>query len=599
MSVIQAKTIKDILSGALLNISDLADLVSSSAKTLANYAALRAYTGGSDTVCITQSGMSGVFKRLSGSSLTDNGGTIIVDGAGRVWLREYSNDVMATWFGVVPSNSSPAIAKSNAEAINLACDFVGAQFPGRVILPRGTIYLTDTNPTAGSWDNNRAIYLRYDAIEIYGQGIGVTILKLIDNANCTVIKVGSYVENTVVARRCVIGNMQIDGSRATQKTPTTTLDHFSGIAVSNNCEYTVLQDLYVTDTPYYGIGIGQDGLSNCKVYRVETNRTGGDGLDWKNNSNNQTGGIIDGFKARNFGLLPLANVLTPQAGLDMRSGIHATNIDISEMTGPSGLIGIRIQIGTAGETLAQPTTIDKFKVVGTNASDSNGVRVISRGSVVSNGRVNACSDGVSLSNLDCRMSDIIAESNNVGFRLWGTADPSIEADTGTHSGLMARSNSQAGIVCDSVDEITFIGADVRNNGIGYDIRTGCTNIRIIGGSCSGNTTPLSDLGTGTVVTSVSSFRTRQKLSTNLPIDSTGVKSLTFNHTLAVTPDITDVQLTLNRDPSYNLGDFQVVNLWVTGTTSSTITAQARVAAASATVGAVCKVIADVSAKSTI
>lgn len=564
-------------------------------KVLADYNSLRNYSGSATSVIITNSRISGQFNRLLSSSLLDNGGTIIVDSLSRVWLREYQYDVMAEWFDVIPGDSSPAVALSNAQGINKACDFVGNQFPGRVILPRGTIYLTDTNPSAGSWDNKRAIYLRFGGINLGGQGVGRTILKLIDQANCTVIKVGSYVEQTVSVWRCKISDLEIDGSRLTQIEPTPTQDHFAGIAVSNNCQYTELRNLYVRDTQYYGIGLGQDGLSNCRVYNVETNRTGADGLDWKNNSNDQTGGIIDGFKARNFGLLPMSNVLTPQAGLDLRSGVSANNINISSMTGESGLIGIRIQRGTAGEVMAQPSTISNWKVEGSGAADSQGVRVISRGSTVEYGSAKGCDDGVSISNLDCRLSNVVSESNNTGLRLWGST---VEADTLTATGLLIRSNTLAGVVCDSVDEVTFLGADIRNNGVGIDIRAGSSNIRFIGGSCTGNTTQLNDNGTGTVIQHVSGLRTRQRISASVPIDSVGVKNITVNHTLGVTPSVSDVQLQLRR--ATNVGDWVPGALNITNDPTSTqIFAQLRVVTASATAGATVNVDFDIQSKCTM
>jgi len=564
---------------------------------LANYTALRNYSGAAESVFITQSELAGTFIRLSSSSLQDNGGTIIVDTLNRVWFRVYDFDIPVSWFGVKVGDNTPATALENALSINRALDFVGSAFPGRVLLGRGTTWVTNTNPNpTAHWDNRRAIYMRYDGIPFAGQGIGKSILKLIDGADCTVIKIGSYVEETVVATRCRISAMQIDGSRATQTTPTNTENHFSGIAVSNNCSSTILEDLYVTDTPYYGIGIGQDGLGFCKVIRVETNRTGGDGLDWKNNSNNQTGGIIEWFRARNFGLLPLSNVLTPQAGLDLRSGVRAYNIDISEMTGESGLVGIRIQVGTAGETLAQPSSVEGFKVVGSSASNSQALRLIGRGSVARAGYVSGCTDGVSASNLDINLSDITSESNAVGFRFWGV-DP-IEADTGSHKGLMARSNTQAGFIFDSVDEVTLIGCDARNNALGIDIRTGSTNIRYLGGSCSGNTTQLSDLGSGTIIQNVSGLRTRQRVTASVPIDSTGIKNITVNHTLGVTPNINDVQLQMRRGS--NVGDWEPGALNLTNDPTSTqIFAQLRVITASATAGATVNVDLDIQSKCTM
>lgn len=69
---------------------------------LANYAALRAYTGTVTPVRVTDPLLAGFFRLdTADSSSADNGGTIIVDGTGRRWKREYSGYVKAAWFGAV------------------------------------------------------------------------------------------------------------------------------------------------------------------------------------------------------------------------------------------------------------------------------------------------------------------------------------------------------------------------------------------------------------------------------------------------------------------------------------------------------------------
>jgi hypothetical protein len=72
------------------------------AKPMQSYTALRAYTGRATGVRITTPGIAGFFYRsLTDVTSADNGGTIIVDGAGRRWLRLFSGLVNVKWFGVV------------------------------------------------------------------------------------------------------------------------------------------------------------------------------------------------------------------------------------------------------------------------------------------------------------------------------------------------------------------------------------------------------------------------------------------------------------------------------------------------------------------
>ena len=69
-------------------------------------------------------------------------------------------------------------------------------------------------------------------------------------------------------------------------------------------------------------------------------------------------------------------------------------------------------------------------------------------------------------------------------------------------GLVALSNVQAGIVYDSVDDVTVLNSDVRENGIGHEVRAGCTGICIMGGTCTSNRRDFVDEGKGTVVAAV-------------------------------------------------------------------------------------------------
>lgn len=90
------------------------------AKPMANYTALRAYTGRATGVRITQSGLAGFFQRDDADTTSaDNGGTIIVDASGRRWKRLYSGFVEVRWFGA----DHTGVADS-ADAIEAAIAFV-------------------------------------------------------------------------------------------------------------------------------------------------------------------------------------------------------------------------------------------------------------------------------------------------------------------------------------------------------------------------------------------------------------------------------------------------------------------------------------------
>lgn len=77
------------------------------ARPIADYTALRAYTGRAAQVRITSTGISGFFYYDSGDTTSlDDGGTIIVASNGRRWKRLYDGAVNVKWFGAVGNGST-------------------------------------------------------------------------------------------------------------------------------------------------------------------------------------------------------------------------------------------------------------------------------------------------------------------------------------------------------------------------------------------------------------------------------------------------------------------------------------------------------------
>lgn len=76
--------------------------IADGAKTLQDYAALRAYTGRAKGVRLTTPGIAGTFERDAGDTTSaDNGGTIIVDASGRRWKRQFDGTAYFSWFEMV------------------------------------------------------------------------------------------------------------------------------------------------------------------------------------------------------------------------------------------------------------------------------------------------------------------------------------------------------------------------------------------------------------------------------------------------------------------------------------------------------------------
>lgn len=117
------------------------------AKSLAGYAALRAYSGRATGVRITAQGTSGFFARAAeGTFGADNNGTTIVDAENRRWFRLFSGLASASWFMVVADyylpngDVNPAPTDTTGQLQN-ALDFVDGG--GDLIIPFGFYAVSD------------------------------------------------------------------------------------------------------------------------------------------------------------------------------------------------------------------------------------------------------------------------------------------------------------------------------------------------------------------------------------------------------------------------------------------------------------------------
>lgn len=500
---------------------------------------------------------------------------------------EGSGVIIATVFGAVGDGVT-----DDTEAINDAIESLGAA-GGIVFLPPGTFLLSNSNPGAANWDNYRAIYVGSSNIHIVGAGRGATVLKLADGADCHVVKFGSRVTSVVTVSDCSLSGVEIDGNRANQTAPTDSDDHWHGVDIVSGCSRIHIYDFYIHDCQYYGIGGQRTNIRYSTIENGVIENTGADGIDWKNDDGDGRGNAIRDITLINPGLA--TSLSLAQAALDLRSGIYFENITIHTLTAENDLVGLRINIdaNSAESDLPQyPTTGNKVTIVGNNLPSSYGARIGVRNTRLDGLFVRAFAQGVRISAPDVKLSNFDVHANEKGIVL--TAGSSVEADTCQLVNGTVRDSTEEGILYDSVDEATSTNVDVRSNGTGHSISAGSTNIRIIGGSCSGNSTNLSDSGSGTLVDKVSGLKTYVKVSTSIAIDSTGIKSIQIAHGLSFTPSIDDVRLQLKRNT--NVGDWSAGFLWITSADATNINGQLNVLTASATVGAVVDVVATIVAK---
>jgi len=481
-------------------------------------------------------------------------------------------------------------------AIQAAVDATSALGGGTVYFPAGTYLVTNGNLLAVNWDDKVAIWVRADNIHLVGAGTGATILKLANSGNAHVIKFGQRVGATISVTDCSVSNLTIDGNRLNQVTPTALDDHYGGIDVATGSTNITLGDLVIHDVVYYAIGFQRDNFHNCWVKNVNIYNCGADGLDFKGDSDTNTNNVLENITVDNFGLVGAP--LTGQAGIDLRTGIYANNIRVSNF-GLGANVGIRFQTGTNSSPVPeQPTTVNNFSVAGPGSTVANtvGVRAIARFANISNGFIEDFADGVFLSDPNARVSNVTVKTCGTGIRLQQNATAGVEADDCVLSGCTVQNCTTFGIVYNSVDNTTVSNCTVTNNSLGHDIRAGSVSTKITGGACFGNSTQVQDNGTSTIVTDVSGLKTYQTvLVTGIAVDAVAVISpITFNHNLGFTPEKQDVQLQVIQNTFAT--DYTIATFVVVGVSSSQITATMVVSTASATAGATVNVAATIRVK---
>lgn len=142
--------LQDALGNTIYTVDNFTDNLSAvtamlAALQLADYAALRAYSGPQQRVYVTgylataaPSGIAGDFVRDDSDAITaDDSGMVIVDAAGRRWKRVRGGGVNPVWYGADPTTYADSTAFIQA-AINAA----GAG--GTIELPKGVFKVNGT-----------------------------------------------------------------------------------------------------------------------------------------------------------------------------------------------------------------------------------------------------------------------------------------------------------------------------------------------------------------------------------------------------------------------------------------------------------------------
>ncbi len=153
------------------------------AKPLANYTALRAYTGSATQVRITQTGIAGFFRRNTSDSAVypstdDDGGVTIVDASGRKWFRLVSSEVLVSWFG-----ANGDVSEDATVPIQKALDYAGVLSNTKGLGSAVSILISSFYPAVtvrfqpGVYKLTSAVYINTRRIKLIGDNSLITTVS--------------------------------------------------------------------------------------------------------------------------------------------------------------------------------------------------------------------------------------------------------------------------------------------------------------------------------------------------------------------------------------------------------------------------------------
>lgn len=152
------------------------------AKPIANYTALRAYTGNATQIRITANGLSGFFYYDASDTVSaDNGGTIIVSSNGKRWKRLFDGAVNVKWFGA-KGDWNGSTGNDDTAGIQSALDTAYAIF-----FPKSTGKYKTTAPL-----------VQKNTFRLFGEGGNVSIIENSSSDMFYLGKVGGLSNQSVI-----------------------------------------------------------------------------------------------------------------------------------------------------------------------------------------------------------------------------------------------------------------------------------------------------------------------------------------------------------------------------------------------------------------
>lgn len=454
-------------------------------------------------------------------------------------------------------------------AIQAAIDSL-ASTGGVVFLPPGTYQVTDSG-------GSTALSLAAANVTLRGASEGATTIRAYGTAAHVVGLTGTG---------CIVEHLTLDGGANGDYSL-----GVHGIRLQGTSQQ--VRHVAITNCRAYGIGVGQGVGSTAQGTRIDDVRisnTGNDSIDTKNRTDTNADIIYSRITARTWGQNPASTV---QAGIDCRGPVKVTDVTVY----PTGdQVGIRFregEIAAPNGLGAHDSSLSQFHVVGASSTSTLGVYVAARHVTIGPGHITGTHQGVDLIEGYAQLTGVVARGcvqYGFRFRTSGTT-----ADFSTASGCVASSCATGFRI--EVPNIRLERCTAHgNSGYGIDIsNAGATDTVLRDCDLASNTTAnVRDTGVNTHAANVRGWKTRSTISTDLAIDSTGSKTATIAHGLALAPNVNDVRLSLVRVTA--VADHGFAFLWCEGADATNVTVRLRVSTASATAGATVRVVGTIDAR---
>lgn len=390
-----------------------------------------------------------------------------------------------------------------------------------------------------------------------GSGIGITTLKLKDNTpGVSVLNSGDAVENVAFI------NFSIDGNRDNQ----TIYGHGIRNGTVGGITNGYFGNLYVKNAGAYGIGLQKGTYKNVRFENITVENSGLDGIDLKNESNNNDNIFYSKITILNHGLDPTQ---TGQAGLDCRGPVIMSDIIVRGVA--TDRVGIRFRDNGPETGLGGfKSSLTNFSVYGDGAGTASiGVDVVNSDIRVSNGYVESTSYGVvvEVSSPNVQMSNV--EVKSVGVNGFQVSSPNVTMDncsvySAAAYGVRAQANNLIMRGC-IVNSCTLQG--VRLN-------VGLTGILLADNILTGNTLgAIRDDGATYSAHNNAGWVTEVNLiSSSIDTSTSGTKTFTVAHGMNVTPNLQDIALTIINDVSngYTISFFRIDSVDATNITGRVV-----------------------------